>query len=88
MKKIKRKNKRKKQKQANKDLETKLGMFDKLEDECLVCQTPFDKSSKKDVKSFRVVVRENKGVVNLYCPQCWNSAIQIIKDFEEKTHVD
>mgnify|MGYP003115608554 CR=1 len=88
MKKSKRKNPKKQKKEAARKLEAKMGLFDKVGDECLVCQAPFDKTSREDVNSFRVVVRENKGVVNLYCPSCWDSAIQIIKDFQEKSNVN
>tara|TARA_R100000005_G_scaffold95775_1_gene78717 strand:- start:6019 stop:6297 length:279 start_codon:yes stop_codon:yes gene_type:complete len=69
---------RNKAKQAKKDLKQKVGLFDKLEDECLVCEKPFDKKSKEDITSWFVTVREEQGVVNLYCPECWETAERAI----------
>jgi len=76
---LKRKIARKKKKRAEKELKTKLGMFDKLGDECLVCQEPFDKTSKEQVQTWNVVVRRDKGEVRLYCPDCWQRAKDVIK---------
>jgi len=80
---LKRKIARNKKKRAKQELKTKLGMFDKLGDECLVCQEPFDKTSKEQVQSWNVVVRRDKGEVRLYCPECWQKAQQIIKQLEK-----
>ena len=81
-----RKVQRNKEKRAKKDLQKKLGMFDRLEDECLICQKPFDKKSKEQVKNWFVVVREEQQKVNLYCPPCWGKAqdmiAEIAKDLE------
>ena len=74
---------RKKKKRAEKELKTKLGMFDKLGDECLVCQEPFDKTSKEQVQAWSVVVRRDKGEVRLYCPDCWQKAKDAIKQLGE-----
>ena len=46
---LERKLQRKKEKQAKKDMKQKMGLFDKLENECLTCQRPFDKKSKEPV---------------------------------------
>jgi len=81
---LKRKMARNKAKQAKKDLKQKVGMFDKLEDECLVCEKPFDKKSKEDVTSWFVTVREKQGVVNLYCPECWGTAQKVIEEFSNR----
>jgi hypothetical protein len=81
---LKRKMARSKQKRAKKDLKQKIGLFDKLEDECLTCQKPFDKTSKEHAQSWFVAVRKQEGKVNLYCPECWNRAQEIIKDYGEK----
>ena len=64
----------------NTELEQKMGLFDKIPDECLTCMKPFDKKDKQMVMSWSVVVREEKGVVRLYCPDCWQKA----KSFMEK----
>ena len=71
---------RNKEKRAKKDLQKKLGMFDKLPDECLICQKPFDKKSKEEVKSWFVVVRKEQNKVNLYCPPCWAEAQTMIEN--------
>ena len=71
---------RKKEKRAKKDFQKKLGMFDKLADECLICQKTFDKKSKEEVKSWFVVVRKEQNKVNLYCPPCWEEAQTMIKN--------
>ena len=60
---------RKREKNANKKLSEKLGMFDKLGTVCQECGKTFDKRNKNMVKSWRVVV--GGGEVDLYCPGCW-----------------
>jgi len=74
-----RKVQRNKEKRAKKDLQKKLGMFDRLGDECLICQEPFDKRSKEQVKSWFVVVREAQKKANIYCPGCWGKAQEMIE---------
>ena len=77
---MKRKAERKKVKQAEEDMQAKLNMFDKIGDECLNCQTLFNKKDREMVESWRVVVREDKGKVNLYCPPCWDLAQRFVKE--------
>ncbi len=77
-----RKQRRKKEKDAQKDLKKKVGLFDKLPDHCLVCQKHFDKKDKEMVMSWNVVVHKEKEVVRLYCPTCWDEAGKIIKDIK------
>ena len=80
---LSRKLKRKqKKKQKTKDLEQKLNMFDSLGEECLTCQTSFDKTNKEMVQSWIVVVREKENKVNLYCPTCWETAIKTLQQAE------
>ena len=83
-KKIQRKIKKMKEKQADKDVKEKVNIFSKLEDCCLVCEKPFEKQSKEMVKSWDVVVRENQKKVNLYCPECWERANSLIKEIKEE----
>jgi len=83
-KKIKRRMKKLKEKQVQKDIKEKVGMFSKLEDLCLICQKPFDKQNKKMVQSWYVVVRETQGKVNLYCPECWNRANDMVEKVKEE----
>jgi len=63
---------------ANAELEEKIGLFESLGDECLVCEKPFDKKDKSMVMTWSVVTREAEGVVNLYCPTCWGRAQTVL----------
>lgn len=81
-----RKMKRQKKKDTEKAMATKVALFGKLPDKCLTCEEPFDKTNKEMVTTWSVVVREKEDVVRLYCPTCWEKALQIIEDF--KKHVE
>ena len=84
-----RKHRRKKEKEAQKELKKKVGLFNKLPDHCLVCQKDFDKKNKDMVMSWSVVVKQED--VRLYCPECWDRAkklIEEIKDGYENTKTD
>ena len=76
--------KRKKDKKIKKDIEEKMFMFNKLGDSCETCEKPFDKKDKEQVSTWNVVVKEEEGVVRLYCPECWNKAVEIIQDFRSR----
>ena len=81
-----RKQRRAAEKQMKKDgteeVAEKVALFGKLEDECLVCAKPFDKKNKEMVMSWSVVVREQEGKVNLYCPPCWSGAIELLNEIK------
>tara|TARA_Y100000034_G_C6902689_1_gene417887 strand:- start:326 stop:631 length:306 start_codon:yes stop_codon:yes gene_type:complete len=64
------------------EVDEKLGLFDKLPEQCLTCFKPFDKKNKEMVMSWSVVVREKEGVVRLYCPDCWKKANDYMKALE------
>ena len=81
---IKRKIRRKKEKDTEKKMSEQLTMFDKIGDHCLACNEPFDKTDKEQVKTWTVVVRTTEKKVNLYCPACWNKAHDIIEDFKKQ----
>jgi len=70
----------KKSKVKTTDMEQKLGLFDLMPDECLVCHKSFDKTNKDMVKTWNVVVREQEKNVRIYCPTCWNKAVKILKE--------
>ena len=74
------KKKRREQKEAEKELQQKMGMFDKLPDACDACKKTFDKKDKSMVQSWNVVVRETEGIVRLYCPECWNAASKAVEE--------
>ena len=67
-------------KDGNEGMAEKVALFGKLEDECLTCEKPFDKKDKEMVMSWSVVVREAEEKVNLYCPECWNAALKMLKE--------
>ncbi len=75
-----RKVKRDKKAKALDEVKEKMGMFDKLGDECLNCQKAFDKKNRDMVSTWRVVVKREQGIVNLYCPECWDFAQKIVKE--------
>jgi hypothetical protein len=66
---------------AEKKMGEQIMMFGKLPDMCLTCEKPYDKKSKDMAMTWFVV--QDKGNVRLYCPECWEKAQQIIKDFKE-----
>ena len=72
---------RQKKKEAETEFKKKVGLFNKLEDHCLVCQKDFDKKNKEMVMTWSVVVKED--TVRLYCPECWNRANKLIKEIED-----
>jgi uncharacterized protein with PIN domain len=80
--KIERNKLKRKIKDTKKDLKNKVGLFDKIGEECLNCQKPFDKTSKKMALEWTVVVREEKEQVNLYCPECWESGKKIVEEIK------
>ena len=81
---LSRKLKRNKIKKSKKDFKTALGLFDKLEDHCLACDKPYDKKNKEHVTTWKVVVREKEKKVNLYCPECWDSANKVLDGLKER----
>lgn len=79
---------RRKQKEAKKDMAEKVGLFHKIPDSCNMCQNSFDKKDKKQVQSWRVVVRDKEKKVNLYCPTCWDHANELLESIMEKIEGD
>ena len=78
------KSRKKEGKKQNKEIDNVMGMFDLLPEECSACLKPYDKKDKKMVTSWNVVVKEEKKIVRLYCPQCWSTARKIVQDVREK----
>jgi len=62
------------------DLDKKLGLFDLIPDECMICQKGFDKSNKSMVQTWSVVVREKERIVRVYCPTCWTKAQKLLAE--------
>ena len=78
--KLRRAQAKKSKKNAEKEMATKVALFGKLPSNCLTCEKPFDKMDKQQVMSWSVVVRQEEEKVNLYCPECWTRAKNIIKE--------
>ena len=72
--------KRRKQKEAEMDMQQKMVLFSKLPDACDACEKEFDKKDKSMVQSWNVVVREEESIVRLYCPTCWAMARKTIDE--------
>lgn len=70
----------KKQDAASRQLTERLTQFNKLPDECLACETPFDKKSKKMALTWNVVVKDDD-TVRLYCPECWAMARKVATQY-------
>ena len=81
--KLRRKQAKKGKKRAEKELATKVALFGHLPNKCLTCEAPFDKLNREQVMSWNVVVRQQEEKVRLYCPDCWDNAQQIVKDYME-----
>ena len=74
----------KKKKEAQTDINEKVGLFFQLPDECTNCHDPFDKTNKDMLSLWNVCVRQEEKKVNLYCPPCWEKANKIIEDFNKR----
>ena len=76
----------KKSKSKKTDLDKKLGLFNMLPDECMICHKGFDRTDKEMVKSWNVVVREKEKIVRVYCPSCWGKAQEILSELGMATN--
>ena len=74
---------RKKQLDSEKEMASKVGLFGKIGNSCVVCDKPFDKTDKEMVKSWYVIVRNETKQVNLYCPPCWERGKEMVKEIQE-----
>ncbi len=66
------------------EMADKVVLFGKTPDHCLTCLSPFDKTNKEMVQNWYVVVREKEEKVNLYCPKCWEAAIDMVAEIEKE----
>ncbi len=81
-----RKLKRNKEKEANKELQQKVALFNLMPDECSACSKVFDKTSREQVMSWSVVVRAAERAVKLYCPDCWKQARSVLAQIESESN--
>ena len=77
-----RKMRRQREKKAQKEIKRKMNLFDRLPKECSACLSDFDKKDRAMVESWSVVVREAEKKVRLYCPTCWQAAINVAEQIE------
>ena len=82
--KIRRQQQRRQQKEAQKDIKEKMVLFEMLEEACLVCEMPFDKTDQQMVQEWYVVVRNQEEPPNLYCPTCWEGALKQLRALDEQ----
>ena len=85
-KKLKRSAKNKKKKAATQDAQVKIkkqmSMFDKLPGECTSCAKQFPKTRDAHA-TWRVVVRNEKQQVRLFCPSCQEKAQAMMENNNE-----
>ena len=76
------KNKQKGSKKKN--LDEKLGLFDLIPKDCMICHAQFDKTNREMVTTWHVTVREKEKIVRVYCPTCWSKAEKLINELGTK----
>ena len=85
-KKLKRAAKKKKEKAASKQAQTELAqqmnMFKRLPHNCSSCDKPFPKTREAHA-TWRVVVRNKKQQVRLFCPECQAKVKQLMENNNE-----
>lgn len=74
----------KKAKKSEDAIGEKVALFGHLPDACMTCAKPFDKTDREMVMTWHVAVREAEEKVNLYCPDCWQKAIDIIESMSDR----
>ena len=76
------------QKAGHDDLSKKIMLFNEIGDECTCCESPFDKTDAEMLNSWMVIVREEKNLVNIYCPECWERAREAIATLKKDGEVE
>jgi hypothetical protein len=61
---------KKKMSKDEQKISDKIFQFNNLPEKCNTCEKPFDKRNKEMVQSWSVVVRNERGKVSLFCPEC------------------
>jgi len=80
--KLKRTKIKKFKKEIKKTMRSQLDLFGFLPDHCLTCNKEYDKTSMEHATTWKVVVREQQERVSLYCPECWTTAKELIKELK------
>ena len=70
----------KKSKAKTTEVEQKMGLYDLLPKDCMLCHKSFDRTDKHMVDTWNVVVREKEKIVRVYCPTCWGKATSLLDE--------
>ena len=71
---------KKKQKATEKALQQRTSMLLDMPEVCCVCDTAFDKKSREMAQTWHVVVFEERKIVRLTCPPCWESVEKTMEE--------
>lgn len=77
---LKRTIKKAKKKKAEKELKDKVMSFDRMPDCCVMCYKEFDRKSKEHHDTWIIVEKREKKRVSLFCPDCWENGLAVIKE--------
>ena len=80
---MRRKLKRKREKDLNKELSAKVSNILNVPDKCSMCEEEFDKTNREMVTTWRIIVRKKPGETRLYCPPCWDMGQEMLKTLLE-----
>ena len=61
---------------AQQKMANQIAQFGKMPELCGICQKEFDKKNREMVESWSVVVKQD--VVRLFCPDCMNTAKEVL----------
>ena len=83
-----RKQRRAMKKHAGKELSEKISnkilQFDKLPEQCNICEKEFNRKDMEMIKTWSVVVKQE--LVRLFCPDCVNKAKEILGHVQNTTN--
>ena len=63
-------------------MKKQMGMFDRLPESCSACEKEFPKTREAHM-TWRVVVRNEKQQVRLFCPECQEKAKKVLENNNE-----
>jgi|TARA_Y100000310_G_scaffold307821_1_gene350270 hypothetical protein len=66
-------------KETQEELQKRTSMFLDVPEECCTCSAKFDKKSKEMADTWHVVVFEERKVIRLSCPSCWEQ-VQLLTE--------
>ena len=73
--------KRKKERKATQEvLKKRASMLLDIPEECCACQEVFDKKNKKMAQTWHVTVFDDRKIVRLTCPPCWQKIENIVEE--------